>query len=134
MLADVPHTVTPPPVHRWPIDPRIAIGAVLALYLLSGIYVVSVGHNNRKVIDAIKTQLDTLCFSAPMHGTNPVAVQLANLLAELAPGDLSAIRRSRESVEAQEMTGGLTRRWRAPFTARLHARRACRNCALQAVR
>src|SRR6476619_2955873 len=48
---------------------------------LSGIYVVSVGHNNRRVIDAIHKQLDTLCFSAPMHGTNPVAVQLANLLA-----------------------------------------------------
>ena len=55
---------------------------------LSGIYVVSVGHNNRRVIDAIQQQLDTLHFSPPMHGTNPVAVQLANLLAELAPGDL----------------------------------------------
>src|SRR5437870_10914631 len=52
---------------------------------LSGIYVVSVGHNNRRVIDAIHKQLDTLHFSPPMHGTNPVAVQLANLLAELAP-------------------------------------------------
>jgi adenosylmethionine-8-amino-7-oxononanoate aminotransferase len=52
---------------------------------LSGIYVVSVGHNNRRVIEAIRAQLDTLTFSPPMHGTNPVAVQLANLLAELAP-------------------------------------------------
>src|ERR1043165_3642205 len=48
---------------------------------LSGIYVVSVGHNNRRVIEAVKKQLDTLHFSPPMHGTNPVAVQLANLLA-----------------------------------------------------
>src|SRR5262245_7490261 len=54
---------------------------------LSGIYVVSVGHNNRRVIDAVRRQLDTLHFSPPMHGTNPVAVQLANLLAELAPHD-----------------------------------------------
>ena len=52
---------------------------------ISGIYVASVGHNNRRVIDAIKKQLDTLAFSPPMHGTNPLAVQLANLLAELAP-------------------------------------------------
>jgi adenosylmethionine-8-amino-7-oxononanoate aminotransferase len=52
---------------------------------LSGIYVVSVGHNNRRVIEAIRRQLDTLHFSPPMHGTNPVAVQLANLLSELAP-------------------------------------------------
>jgi adenosylmethionine-8-amino-7-oxononanoate aminotransferase len=46
---------------------------------LSGIYVVSVGHNNRRIIEAIRNQLDTLCFSPPMHGTNPWAVQLANL-------------------------------------------------------
>ena len=59
---------------------------------LSGIYVVSVGHNNRRVIEAIKRQLDVLHFSPPMHGTNPLAVQLANLLAELAPGDLSTVK------------------------------------------
>src|SRR5262245_49022382 len=59
---------------------------------LSGIYVVSVGHNNRRVIDAVRAQLDKLCFSPAMHGTNPLAVQLANLLAELAPGDLSAVK------------------------------------------
>ena len=59
---------------------------------ISGIYVVSVGHNNRRIIDAIKQQLDVLAFSPPMHGTNPPAVQLANLLAELAPGDLSTVK------------------------------------------
>src|SRR5580692_7000984 len=47
---------------------------------LSGIYVASVGHNNRRVIEAIHHQLDRLHFSPPMHGTNSVAVQLANLL------------------------------------------------------
>lgn len=52
---------------------------------LSGIYTVSVGHNNRRVIEAIQRQLDTLHFSPPMHGSNPVAVQLANLIAEIAP-------------------------------------------------
>src|SRR5437773_4804205 len=59
---------------------------------LSGIYVVSVGHNNRRVIEAIRNQLDHLHFSPPMHGTNPVAVQLANLLAEETRGDLSAVK------------------------------------------
>src|SRR5438105_15193899 len=52
---------------------------------IAGIYTASVGHNNRRVIDAIKKQLDTLHFSPPMHSTNPVAVQLANLIADLAP-------------------------------------------------
>src|ERR671930_2061642 len=40
---------------------------------LSGIYVVSVGHNNRRVIEEIRRQLDTLHFSPVMHGTNPAA-------------------------------------------------------------
>src|SRR5437879_2580994 len=52
---------------------------------LSGIYVVSVGHNNSRVIDALTRQLHTLHFSPPMHGTNPLAIQLANVLSELAP-------------------------------------------------
>ncbi len=66
-------------VHYWDVQGKRYLDA------LSGIYVVSVGHNNRRVNDAIRRQLDTLHFSPPMHGTNPVAVQLANLLSELAP-------------------------------------------------
>jgi adenosylmethionine-8-amino-7-oxononanoate aminotransferase len=78
---------------------------------LSGIYVVSVGHNNRRVIDAIKKQLDTLCFSPAMHGTNPVAVQLANLLAELAPGDLSAVKFQCGGAEVTEAAIKLARQY-----------------------
>jgi len=73
-------------VHYWDIHGRRYLDG------LSGIYVVAVGHNNRRVIDAIHAQLEVLHFSPPMHGTNPVAIQLANLLAELAPGDLSAVK------------------------------------------
>jgi adenosylmethionine-8-amino-7-oxononanoate aminotransferase len=69
-------------VHYWDVAGKRYLDA------LSGIYVVSVGHNNRRVIDAIHRQLDVLCFSPSMHGTNPVAVQLANLLAELLPSPL----------------------------------------------
>src|SRR5262245_41041376 len=82
-------------MHEWSKDPFIMAKADGVFYwdvhgkryldALSGIYVVSVGHNNRRVIDAIRQQLDTLHFSPPMHGTNPVAVQLANVLSELAP-------------------------------------------------
>ncbi len=59
---------------------------------ISGIYVANVGHNNQRVIQAIRDQFDSLSFSPPMHGTNPIAIQLANLLAELAPGDLSSVK------------------------------------------
>jgi adenosylmethionine-8-amino-7-oxononanoate aminotransferase len=52
---------------------------------LSGIYVVSVGHNNKRVIEAVRRQMETLHFSPPMHGTNALAIQLANVLSEIAP-------------------------------------------------
>ena len=78
---------------------------------LSGIYTVSVGHDNRRVIDAIRKQLDTLCFSPPMHGTNPVAVRLANLLAELAPGDLDAVKFECGGSEVTEAAIKLARQY-----------------------
>src|ERR1700704_5088409 len=78
---------------------------------LSGIYVASVGHNNRRVIDAIRAQFDALSFSPPMHGTNPLAVQLANLLAELAPGDLSAVKFQCGGSEVTEAAIKLARQY-----------------------
>src|SRR5580700_9212206 len=78
---------------------------------LSGIYVVSVGHNNRRVIEAIRRQLDILHFSPPMHGTNPVAVQLANLLAELAPGDLNTVKFQCGGSEVTEAAIKLARQY-----------------------
>jgi adenosylmethionine-8-amino-7-oxononanoate aminotransferase len=78
---------------------------------LSGIYVASVGHNNRRVIDAIKEQLDRLTFSPAMHGTNPVAVQLANLLAELTPGDLGAVKFQCGGAEVTEAAIKLARQY-----------------------
>src|SRR3954470_6440184 len=92
-------------VHYWD------VGGKRYLDALSGIYVVSVGHNNRRVIDAIHKQLDTLCFSAPMHGTNPVAVQLATMLAELAPGDLDAVKFQTGGSEVTEAAIKLARQY-----------------------
>jgi adenosylmethionine-8-amino-7-oxononanoate aminotransferase len=78
---------------------------------LSGIYTVSVGHNNRRVIDAIRKQLDTLHFSPPMHGSNPVAVQLANLIAEIAPGDLNTVKFECAGSEVTEAAIKLARQY-----------------------
>lgn len=78
---------------------------------ISGIYTVSVGHNNRRVIEAIRKQLDTLHFSPPMHGTNPVAVQLANLLAEVAPGDLNTVKFESGGSEVTEAAIKLARQY-----------------------
>jgi len=71
---------------------------------LSGIYTVSVGHNNRRVIAAIHRQLDRLHFSPPMHGSNPVAVQLANLLSELTTTSLRYANNGTRPVESHWTT------------------------------
>ena len=78
---------------------------------LSGIYVVSVGHNNPRVKQAIKDQLDRLSFSPAMHGTNPVAIQLANLLAELAPGDLNTVKFATSGSEVTEAAIKMARQY-----------------------
>src|SRR5437773_10606407 len=92
-------------VHYWDVHGKRYLDA------LSGIYVASVGHNNRRVIEAIHRQLDELTFSPPMHGTNPIAVQLANLLAELAPGDLSAVKFQCGGSEVTEAAIKLARQY-----------------------
>ncbi|WP_435010522.1 aspartate aminotransferase family protein [Tundrisphaera lichenicola] len=92
-------------IHYWDVQGKRYLDA------LSGIYVASLGHNNRRVIEAIHRQLDTLHFSPPMHGTNPVAVQLANLLADLAPGDLSAVKFQCGGSEVTEAAIKLARQY-----------------------
>ncbi len=92
-------------VHYWDVNGKRYLDA------LSGIYVVSVGHNNQRVLSALRAQLDTLCFSPPMHGTNPIAVQLANLLAELAPGDLSTVKFQCGGSEVTEAAIKLSRQY-----------------------
>src|SRR5947209_5576843 len=92
-------------VHYWDVQGKRYLDA------LSGIYVVALGHGNRRVIDAIRDQLETLHFSPPMHGTNPVAVRLANLLAELAPGDLSAVKFQCGGAEVTEAALKLARQY-----------------------
>ncbi len=78
---------------------------------ISGIYVASVGHGNERVIAAMETQLRQLTFSPAMHGTNPVAIKLANLLAELAPGDLSAVKLQSGGSEVTEAAIKLARQY-----------------------
>ena len=92
-------------VYYWDVSGKRYLDAI------SGIYVASVGHNNRRVIEAIRKQFDVLAFSPPMHGTNPLAVQLANLLAELAPGDLSTVKFQCGGSEVTEAAIKLARQY-----------------------
>ena len=92
-------------VHYWDIHGHRILDA------LAGIYVVSVGHNNRRVVEAIQRQMDTLSFSPVMHGSNPVALRLANRLVELAPQDLSAAKLLSGGSEATEAAMKMARQY-----------------------
>ena len=92
-------------VHYWDVNGKRYLDA------LSGIYVVSVGHNNRRVIDAIRAQMDVISFSPVMHGSNPLAVKLANRLVELAPDDLSAVKLCSGGSEATEAAFKMVRQY-----------------------
>jgi adenosylmethionine-8-amino-7-oxononanoate aminotransferase len=92
-------------VYYWDVNGKQYLDA------LSGIYVVSVGHSNQRVIDAVKQQMDTLSFSPVMHGSNPVAIRLANRLVELAPDDLAAVKLLSGGSEATEAAFKMARQY-----------------------
>jgi adenosylmethionine-8-amino-7-oxononanoate aminotransferase len=78
---------------------------------LAGVYVVNVGYNNPRVVDAVRQQVQTLPFNPPMHGTNPRAVELATLLAEITPGDLNTVRLVSSGSEATEAAFKMARQY-----------------------
>jgi adenosylmethionine-8-amino-7-oxononanoate aminotransferase len=78
---------------------------------LSGIFVVNVGHNNRRVIDAIKEQLDRMAFAPPLYSTNPRALELANLISKITPGDLRTVKLFSGGSEATEAALKLARQF-----------------------
>jgi adenosylmethionine-8-amino-7-oxononanoate aminotransferase len=78
---------------------------------LSGVFVVNCGHGNRRIIDAIKNQLDTLSFAPPLHSTNTQALALRELLASTTPGDLKTIKLFSGGSEATEAAMKLARQY-----------------------
>ncbi len=78
---------------------------------LSGVFVVNVGHGNRRVIDAMKRQLDELAFAPPLHSTNMRAIELAGLLAKVIPGDLHTFKLLSGGSEATESAMKLARQY-----------------------
>ena len=78
---------------------------------LSGIFVVNVGHGNSRIIDAMQTQLHELTFNPPLHSTNLRALELAELVASLTPGDLRTIKLFSGGSEATEAAMKLARQY-----------------------
>ena len=92
-------------VHLWDIDGKRYWDAI------AGIFVVAVGHNNQRVLGAMQTQMQKLCFAPIMHGTNEPAIRLAALLADLAPGDLDTVTFVSSGSQATETAMKLCRQY-----------------------
>jgi len=78
---------------------------------ISGIFTVNVGHANPRVRAALHRQIDQICFAPPLHATNVPAVELANLVAEITPGDLNTVKLLSGGSEATEVAMKLARQY-----------------------
>jgi adenosylmethionine-8-amino-7-oxononanoate aminotransferase len=76
-----------------------------------GAAVSSLGHSNRRVIDAIKRQVDSIAFAHTSFFTSEPAEELADLLAEAAPGDLNKVYLLTSGSEAVEAALKLARQY-----------------------
>ena len=63
---------------------------------------VNIGHGDKRVLDAIKAQIDKLCYVAPAVATTPIRAELGGLLREVTPGNLSKAFFTNGGAEANE--------------------------------
>ncbi|MCC7368381.1 MAG: aspartate aminotransferase family protein [Chloroflexi bacterium] len=78
---------------------------------LAGVFTVSLGHGNQRIIDAVTEQLKSIAFAPPLHGTNPQAIELAKELIEFAPPGVSAVKFVSGGSEATEAAMKLARQY-----------------------
>lgn len=58
---------------------------------IAGLFLVNVGHGRQEIAEAMAGQARTLAYTASSTSTNPAAVELAQTIAELTPGDLDRV-------------------------------------------
>jgi adenosylmethionine-8-amino-7-oxononanoate aminotransferase len=80
---------------------------------LSGLWLVNVGHGRQAIAEAMAQQAKTLAYASASRAVTLPAVQLATLLAELTPGDLSTVLFSSGGSEAVESALKITRQYHA---------------------
>jgi adenosylmethionine-8-amino-7-oxononanoate aminotransferase len=69
---------------------------------LSGLFVVNVGHGRKRLAEAAAKQAEELAFFPTWSYAHPKAIELADRLADLAPGDLNRVFFSSGGGEANE--------------------------------
>jgi adenosylmethionine-8-amino-7-oxononanoate aminotransferase len=78
---------------------------------LSGLFVVNVGHGRKELADAAAAQAAQLAYFPIWSYAHPAALELANRLAALAPGDLNRIFFTTGGSEAVESAWKLARQY-----------------------
>ena len=58
---------------------------------ISSLWCVGAGHNRKPINEAIKKQLDTLDYATAFQASNDQAFRAAQMIADLAPGDLNKV-------------------------------------------
>jgi taurine--2-oxoglutarate transaminase len=63
---------------------------------------VNIGHGDQRVIDAVKAQMEQVCYVAPTAATTQVRAELGRLLSEITPGNLQKSFFTNGGAEANE--------------------------------
>ena len=59
---------------------------------LAGVFVVSVGHSNASIIEAVMDQMNRLSFAPPLASANTPAIQLAERISQLTPPQFNVVK------------------------------------------
>lgn len=78
---------------------------------LSGVFVTSLGHGNKPIIDAMTEQLKHLAFAPPLHSTTGPALDLTQMLLKIAPPGVTALKFLSGGSEATEAAMKLARQY-----------------------
>jgi len=78
---------------------------------LSGVFVMSLGHGNLPVIEAMTAQAQQLAFAPPLHSTSLPALKLTELLLRIAPDGVGAVKLLSGGSEATEAAMKLARQY-----------------------
>ena len=92
-------------VEYWDVDGKRYLDGI------SGIFVVSLGHRNRRIIQAMTEQLERLCFVPTLHGANTQAIDLSAKLAEITPEGMNTVKLLASGSEATETAMKLARQF-----------------------
>jgi adenosylmethionine-8-amino-7-oxononanoate aminotransferase len=80
---------------------------------LAGLFTTQVGHGRAEIADAVADQLRTLDFYSLFGFANPPALELADKLASICPGDLNVVNFVNSGSEAVEVALKIARQYHA---------------------